>query len=395
MLLIVDTHPVQYRVQLYRKLVTKYNMPAMAFYAEKKGVEGYQDKEFGCDVKWDVPLLEGYDSLFLTNKNHLRIFCSFKWFKEIVGFTRANKVKAIFIPGYNHPVLMVAIFLALSQRIPIIYRAEATDHDKERGLVLAIVRDAVLKRLYSSCFKILYIGKRALVHYKRLGVKSDKLIFSPYCVDENVFHSSSSKDFDQFQRRFSMGLKLDSFILLYSGKISPRKNPGLILSACRLLDSEIRGKIEVVFLGTGELVAELKEKAKSLPDLSCHFLGFKNQTELKAYYEIVDALVMPSLYGETWGLVVNEALLSGIPCIVSDVVGCAPDLIEEGKTGYIFKNNDERDLKDIILKMYKMSDIDRAQMRKECLKKSSYYSSDHAVASIFKAYQEAFHEADS
>jgi glycosyltransferase involved in cell wall biosynthesis len=76
---------------------------------------------------------------------------------------------------------------------------------------------------------------------------------------------------------------------------------------------------------------------RSLPPAS--FPGFKNQSELPAYYAAADVLVLPS-ESETWGLVVNEAMACGLPAIVSDAVGCAPDLIEEGKTGFTYPVGD-------------------------------------------------------
>jgi glycosyltransferase involved in cell wall biosynthesis len=78
--------------------------------------------------------------------------------------------------------------------------------------------------------------------------------------------------------------------------------------------------------------------------LRVDFAGFKNQTELPAFYAAADVLVLPSDGGETWGLVVNEAMACGLPAIVSDAVGCAPDLIQEGKTGFTFPLGSESEL---------------------------------------------------
>ena len=69
------------------------------------------------------------------------------------------------------------------------------------------------------------------------------------------------------------------------------------------------------------------------------FLGFKNQTELPAYYDLCDVFVLPSVY-EPWGLVVNEVMNAGRAVIVSDQVGCGPDLVKPGENGYIFTAGD-------------------------------------------------------
>ena len=97
----------------------------------------------------------------------------------------------------------------------------------------------------------------------------------------------------------------------------------------------------MLFLGSGGLQDGLQTLARKTPATTAHFLGFQNQTQLSQYYHAADMLVLPSLFSETWGLVVNDALHHGLPCIVSDAVGCAPDLIENGVTGAVFENGSE------------------------------------------------------
>jgi len=86
------------------------------------------------------------------------------------------------------------------------------------------------------------------------------------------------------------------------------------------------------------------DKFVSHSDYGIHFVGFKNQTELPQYYAISDIFVLPSGLGETWGLVVNEAMCFSLPIIVSDIVGCGPDLVKHGENGYIFKTGNIEEL---------------------------------------------------
>ena len=85
-------------------------------------------------------------------------------------------------------------------------------------------------------------------------------------------------------------------------------------------------------------------------DVPTHFAGFKNQTELPAYYAAADLLALPSV-SETWGLVVNEAMACGTPAVVSAAVGCAPDLIEEGVTGATFPVGDVPAFAEAVMRM--------------------------------------------
>ena len=87
---------------------------------------------------------------------------------------------------------------------------------------------------------------------------------------------------------------------------------------------------------------------KNIPNVV--FAGFKNQTELPEFYTVSDLFVLPSGFGETWGLVVNEAMCFRLPVIVSDAVGCSSDLIRDN--GFIFPLGDVEKLSECINKVY-------------------------------------------
>ena len=91
--------------------------------------------------------------------------------------------------------------------------------------------------------------------------------------------------------------------------------------------------------------------------------GFLNQSQLGEAYAIADCLVLPSDWGETWGLVVNEAMATGLPCVVSDRVGCGPDLVVPGVTGDVVPFGDVPALSAALQKLRKARD--RARKRTE------------------------------
>jgi glycosyltransferase involved in cell wall biosynthesis len=138
----------------------------------------------------------------------------------------------------------------------------------------------------------------------------------------------------------------DSFCVLFCGKFIPKKHPFDLVKAAELLLSSHRElKIHLLFVGSGELGVALRAQCNVMFDaerlnssLATHhsslprasFAGFLNQTEISKAYVAADYLVLPSDYRETWGLVVNEAMASGLPCIISDQCGCVADLGSEG-----------------------------------------------------------------
>jgi glycosyltransferase involved in cell wall biosynthesis len=123
--------------------------------------------------------------------------------------------------------------------------------------------------------------------------------------------------------------------------------------------------IHLLFAGTGELGEKLRgatdvvfdaesrrvnfESGIARPPAS--FAGFLNQIEISRAYVAADCLVLPSDHGETWGLVVNEALASGLPCIVSDACGCAEDMIARE---WVFRMGDIMSLADRLMTLCQM-----------------------------------------
>jgi glycosyltransferase involved in cell wall biosynthesis len=93
---------------------------------------------------------------------------------------------------------------------------------------------------------------------------------------------------------------------------------------------------DLVLLGDGEMRPALEAQVAAL-NLQDHITmpGFKQYAELPAYYGAAGAFIHASTT-EQWGLVVNEAMASGLPVLVSNRCGCAPDLVKEGINGFTF-----------------------------------------------------------
>jgi len=135
-------------------------------------------------------------------------------------------------------------------------------------------------------------------------------------------------------------------VVLFAGKFLNKKRPVDLIKAVALLHRKEK-RVQCLFVGAGPLedrmrTAILKHKIKA------KIVGFKNQSEMPRYYGISDLLTLPSDDSETWGLVVNEAMACGIPAIVSDRVGCGPDLIMPGETGAVYPMGNIQKLSDAI-----------------------------------------------
>ncbi|MFN9112157.1 MAG: glycosyltransferase family 4 protein, partial [Bacteroidota bacterium] len=190
--------------------------------------------------------------------------------------------------------------------------------------------------LYRHIDYALFVGKENRNYFEKHAVRADKLKFSPHAVDNDFFafneEESNQKALEWRQR---LGIKNDEFVILFAGKFEEKKAPTLLIRA--FLNSS-NPKLKLLMTGNGILESEIKSMAASNKNVI--FLNFQNQQNMPILYRMADIFILPSKGpGETWGLSVNEAMACDRPVIVSDKVGCCPDLVENGKTGYIFPSN--------------------------------------------------------
>lgn len=387
MLAVLETQPVQYHAPVYRAIQEKFSIPVTAIYGSDFSISGYRDADFGETFAWDTDLLSGYSSIFLSRVATGGAKC----FEDVspsglADALRKIKPKAVLLTGYRTRFNHVGLLTARRMGVPVLFRAETTDHALQRSAVKSFVRDSSLRFYYRLANKLLYIGQHSLHHYERLGAKNGKLVFSPYCVDTEHFKwDDRSREILRPNARAAMNLRDDQILVLFAGKLSTRKRPDLILDAIKLMPPEVRDKLVVGFLGSGELSEHLELLANTEPKVRVLFLGFQNQSKLSPYYQSADVLVLPSQESETWGLVVNEAMQHGIPCIVSDGVGCAPDLIEDGVTGYVFENGSASSLAANLQKIFNIAGS--VHVRTNCRNKVRDYSVINAAHGIAEAYR--------
>ncbi|HWB54490.1 MAG TPA: glycosyltransferase [Tepidisphaeraceae bacterium] len=180
---------------------------------------------------------------------------------------------------------------------------------------------------YSAVGHFFAIGEANRLHYLRCGVSANKITYARYCVTDRWTGINDPKRLlVRAQVRKELGIDDHRQVLLFSGKLQYKKNPECIIEALMLMSEEAMRRFAIVYMGSGECNDELRRLAYNVPHVPVIFIGFKNQLELEKYYLCGDVLILPSRQmGETWGLVVNEALLAGLRVVVSRHVGCVGD----------------------------------------------------------------------
>ena len=194
------------------------------------------------------------------------------------------------------------------------------------------------------------IGTNSKKHYLSKGVSSKKISIVRYSVDVDFLNYQKEKWLPKreiLRQRYK--IKKNDHVFLFCGKIFEPKNPLLISKAFSKLNKKELENIWFLAVGEGLLRRKFQNSCKNILGKKAIFVGFKNQKEIGKYYAISDTLILPSTSGETWGLVVNEALQYGLKAIVSDITGSSVDLIKSNEYGYIFSDNNSNDLKDSIL----------------------------------------------
>jgi glycosyltransferase involved in cell wall biosynthesis len=341
------THPIQYQAPLLKQIAKQPDIRLKAFFASDMSVGTFSDPGFNTQIRWDVPLLDGYDYEFLPALGNLHHVSALHPMSRGLGKRlRSGKFDALWIHGYARPHHGLAMLMAKRLGIKVLLRDEATAIGNKRGVAKRLVKQGFFAWLSRIVDGFLTIGTLNQKYYRSYGIGDERIFPMPYAVDNQLFQSYAKKAAPHREElRKSLGLKPSRPIALFTGKLIERKCPGDLLEAyTQMLGAGIDGPAPyLLYIGEGPLREQLESCAKARHLDSIKFLGFKNQSELPAFYDLCDVFVMPTVY-EPWGLVVNEVMNAGRAIIVSDQVGCAPDLVEDGVNGLVFRARDITDL---------------------------------------------------
>lgn len=384
------THPIQYQAPLLRRIAKEEDIDLKVFFSSNISVRGYIDSGFGVSVKWDVPLLEGYNHEFLPairDKNQLSFSRPINYrIKQII---RAHGFDAVWVHGYNTLTNLQVIQAASSMKIPVFLRAESTLTDRPRSRnTLAAKRMffSVLRRKISA---VLSIGEANEAYWRRYLGEQVPIFPFYYTVDNEFFQrecANASRSRDEFRQ--SLGLDADRPVILYASKLQARKRCGDLLEAyLKYSKSGIKGrKPYLLIVGDGEQRASLENRAREAGATDdIRFLGFRNQTELPRFYDLCNVFVLASV-DEPWGLVVNEVMNAGRAVIVSDQVGCQKNLVQHGVNGCVIRARDISGLADSL--GFVLADQHRWQtMGEQSLRIIQGYSFEQNVSGLRQTLQ--------
>jgi len=349
------SHPIQYQAPLLRRISQEPDIDLTVFFGSNFSVREYVDKGFGVDVKWDVPLLEGYRHEFLpviwdkgrtgpTSQFNRGIFSRLRGGKGAAGFD------VLWVHGYSTLNALQGMLIAKSLGIPVLLRAESRLSAREASAVKRGAKRAffsVLKRFVDG---VLTIGTLNAAYWRYYLEDRTPQFLTPYAVDNHYFQSRSREAMVE-RGMLLLELNLDASrpVILFAAKLQSRKRCKDLLEAYLNLSpgSGIEPHPYLVIVGDGEERMTLEERVMESGFRSVRFCGFRNQSELPRFFDIATVFVLPSR-DEPWGLIVNEVMNARRAVIVSDDVGCQPDLVTDEVEGCVFPAGDVAALTDAL-----------------------------------------------
>jgi glycosyltransferase involved in cell wall biosynthesis len=336
--LAVATHPVQYAVPLFRLMAQHPKLDFRVAYCSLSGAEPAHDAGFGATVQWDIPLLDGYDWVQIPNRGSGDQ--SFLGFRNpgLWKLIREGHFDAILCyVGYLRASFWIAFFAARLSGAAFLFGTDAATLDPPDARAWkGSVKKIFWPRLFRLADQVLALSPAGVDLMRSLSIPEDRISLTPFVVD-NDWWTAQSALADRQAVRNSWGVSERDLAVLFCAKLQSWKRPSDLLRA--FAGANVSNSV-LIFAGEGPLRAQLEAESAALGVRDrVRFLGFVNQSQLPGIYTSADLFVLPSDY-DACPVVVCEAMLCGLPVVLSDRIRGRFDLVRPGGTGDIFPCGD-------------------------------------------------------
>jgi glycosyltransferase involved in cell wall biosynthesis len=341
------SHPIQYQAPLLRRIAQEQDIELTVYFGSNFSTSKYRDKGFGVKVEWGVPLVEGYRHEFLPAVRDVGRTGPFSPLNYgILSRLRGRKGEAaadvLWVHGYSTVNALHGMLAAKALGIPVLLRAESWLEDRTRSGLKLTAKRLFFRALKGLVDEVLPIGTLNASYWRYyLGAEFPQSLM-PYAVDNDYFQSCSKEVMTRRAELLTeLNLNPSRPVILFASKLQERKRCGDLIEAYQKLSPApgVEPDPYLVIVGDGEERLSLERQAKESGFSSIRFCGFKDQSELPRFFDLATVFVLPSRH-EPWGLIVNEVMNAGRAVIVSDDVGCGPDLVRNGIEGCVFPAGD-------------------------------------------------------
>ena len=333
---VLSYHPMPYHAAFYRALHADPRIHETILYLDDFGVRSQFDPEFKHMVAWDSGVLTGHSYKFLANwttNKHRMPFGRIN--PGIVPELLFGRYDAI-LTDYANVSTWLACVTAKARGFAIIMRAEA-DLDRPYRDKWTDLKERYLSSVLRRVDAVMYSCEKNRRYFQHFGVPRDKLFPLTSSVDNHYFIDLSrhrERLRDELRRRH--GVPAEAVVAMFAGRMTKRKR-AVDLARAFAEVSPCVPRLWVMFVGDGPERETIDSRLAGNGRVV--FTGFRNHDELPSYYFASDMFVMPSEWDPS-PKALNEALICGLPVLISAGVGLAHDIVVDGVNGFVFDAGD-------------------------------------------------------
>jgi glycosyltransferase involved in cell wall biosynthesis len=357
-------------------------------YCSLQGAAAGVDPGFGQEVKWDIPLLEGYPWTQVPNlsprpgiERFWGLFNPGLW-----RLVRRGSFDAIVAhTGYMYASFWIAIAAARLRGIPFLFGTDATSLEAVDGKRWKLVVKRFLwPRVFRLADVVVAPSTATQDMMLGLGIPADRLVVTPFVVDNEWWIGQACR-VDRAAVRAEWNIPMDVPVIAFCAKLQPWKRPLDVVRAVAKMEGS---SVHIVYAGDGPLRATLEAEAIALGLAErVRFLGFRNQSQLPSVYVGADLLVLPSKY-DPCPVVICEAMLCGCPAAISDQIRGRFDLVRHGDTGLIFPCGDVEAMAVAFQKLFQDGESLR-RMRDNARRRMDTWSPRENIEGLLRALDRA------
>jgi len=391
------SHPIQYQAPLLRRIAQERDIELTVLFGSNFSVREYKDEGFGVEVKWDVPLLDGYHHRFLPvlrddGTQSVTTPLNYGIFDALRRGTEAA-FDVLWVHGYATVNAMHGMLAAKALGIPVLLRCDMWLGDRPRSGPKLLFKKLFFQLLRNMVSGVLPVGTLNAMYWRHYLGDQVPFFLMPYAVDNHFFQRKSLEaegGRDDLRRELQMDAGRP--VILFASKLQHRKHCSDLLDAYRLLVEErASGPLPyLLIVGDGEERAALEEQVKMNGLTDVRFCGFRNQSELPRFFDISSVFVLPARH-EPWGLIVNEVMNAARAVIVSDDIGCQPDLVTDGVEGYVYPVGDVKALAEALRRVLGSPET-AIEMGRNARRRIDTWSFEEDVVALRQAIEAVTHK---
>ena len=381
-LAIIDTRPNIYKVGIWKELYKSKSINSHVFFCCDDGVnDEFYDTTFNIYRQSDTWLLNDFSFSFPKDYSFFNnIFLRYINPTVFLDILR-GEFDIVLVQGYNNFMYVFSMILARARGAKVIFRGEAVLRGNEHEFTIKnFIKKYYIKLIFKLSNAVMYSCSGNKKYFQFYNVETSKLHPIPCAVDNKLYSSEYAKyslETDFIKKE--LNINRQDFVIIFLARFTKRKKAQDLLTAVSQID---HSNITILFVGDGPELQNMKSFSTK-NNIKAVYTGYTEQKEISKYYTIADLCVIVSDYDPS-PKVMNEAMNFELPIIVTDVIGTAHDLVEDGHNGFIIKLSDINALSERINYLNQNRDLNN-QMGKKSQKIVKKWSFERDIYYLEKA----------